>query len=230
MKPKFDITNFELVKNKDILFECEICGVEFKSTKKCVRQALGITIHPKKPSLKYCSKVCMGKGKMTGEYVKCFVCEKEIYRSLKQFNKNENKQFFCSALCKGIDWNKNKDFGCNRSKMEIWIEEELVKRYKFDILFNERTVVGNNYELDIYIPSLKLAFELNGIFHHESIFGEEKLKVIRSKDLVKVNECDNKGVDLIVIDTTDSKHFNKIKDKKYLDYIIKEIDKKGSLS
>jgi len=39
------------------------------------------------------------------------------------------------------------------------------------IHFNKKDAI--NSELDIYIPSLKLAFELNGIFHYEPIFGKE---------------------------------------------------------
>jgi hypothetical protein len=224
MKPKFDINNLELLKNKEIIFECEICGIDFKSTKKYVRRALGITNHPRKPSLKYCSRVCMGRGKMTGDYVNCFVCKKEVYRNRKEL-KNDSGKFFCSYSCSGIDWNKSKNFGFNRSKIEIWIEKELISKYDFEIIFNDRNIVCGKYELDIYIPSLKLAFELNGIFHYESIFGEEKLKITKKKDLLKIDECLKKNISLIVIDITDSKKFNKDKDKKYLDYIIQEIEK-----
>lgn len=225
MKPKFDISNLEVLKNKDIVFECEVCSSEFSSTKKYVRRALGITKHPRRPSLKYCSRSCMSKGKMTGNYVKCCVCEKEVYRNIKELV-NESNRFFCSYSCKGIDWNRNKDFGTNRSKIEIWIEEELKGKYDFEIIFNDRSVVIDKYELDIYIPSLKMAFELNGIFHYEAIFGDDRLKITKERDLLKVNECLKKGIDLIVIDITDSKKFDKVKDKKYLDYIIKEINNK----
>ena len=70
MKPKFDINNFESLNNKEIIFECEVCNKEFKSSKKYVRQSLGIVFHPRKPSLKYCSKKCMGEGKKMGKYLK----------------------------------------------------------------------------------------------------------------------------------------------------------------
>lgn len=226
MKPKFNINKFEELNNKDIIFECEICGNEFNSTKKYVRRVLGLTINTNKTSLKYCSKECSGKAQMTGQNVRCNECGKEVYRSLKQYNKNNSRQFFCSASCKAIDWNKNKNYGFNRSKIEEWIEEELINRYNFEFLFNDRNILDSNYELDIYIPKLSLAFELNGIFHYDAIFGKDKLKIIENKDLEKIKECECKDIKLIVIDITDSKHFNKNKDKKYLDFILKEIDYK----
>ncbi len=222
MKPKFDINNFELLKNKDLKFECEICSNEFTSTKKYLRRALGITIHPRKPSIKYCSRKCQSIGRKTGVEVKCEECGKEVYRCLNEIKSSKNSIFFCSNECKGINWNKNKDFGFNRSKIEIWVEEELAKKYKFNIIFNDRDLLG--YELDIYIPSLKIAFELNGIFHYEAIFGKDKLKVTKERDLFKINECLKKKVKLSVIDITDIKNFTPFKGKKYLDYIIKEID------
>ena len=109
--------------------------------------------------------------------------------------------------------------------MEIWIEEQIKELFDLDIRFNDREVC-NGVELDIYIPRLKLAFELNGIFHYSPVFGDDKLKVIEDRDLRKISECVVKEIDLVVIDTSGSKNFDKIKDKKYLDYIIYRINEK----
>jgi len=222
MKPKFDIEKFEKLKNDEIIFECEECGGEFNSTKKYIRRALGITKHPRKPSLKYCCRKCQSIGRRTGEYLKCEECGGELYRNRNEINDNKTGKFYCSNKCKGINWNKNKNYGFNRSKIEIWIEENIKNKYDFEILFNDRELL--RYEIDIYIPSLKIAFELNGIFHYESIFGEEKLKITKSKDLFKINECNNMGIELFVIDITDVKNFNKKSCKKYLDFIIETIN------
>lgn len=226
MKPKFNINEFEKLKNDEIVFECENCGHDFKSTKKYIRRALGITKHKRKTTLNYCSRKCSSETRKLGKDVKCLNCEKEIYRSLKELKKNDNEIFFCSYECKGTHWNKNKNFGTNRSKLEKWIEEELLKKYQFEINFNVRNILNSGYELDIFIPEIKTAFELNGIFHYEPIFGDQVLKLTKTKDVIKINECEKNGIELIVIDTSDSKSFDKIKDKRYLDFIIREIDMK----
>jgi hypothetical protein len=224
MIPKFDIKEFEKIKNVDIIFECEICGTNFNSTKKYLRRALGITKCSRPPSLKYCSKKCYSKGQVTGKYIKCDSCGTDKYKTLREIKRNKSGFFYCGYKCKGTHWNQNKNYGFNRSKLEIWIESKIKNKYDFDILFNDRSLLSN-YELDIYIPNLKIAFELNGIFHYEPIFGEEKLKIIKKKDIEKINLCYEKGVDLISIDTTDSKRFNEARDAKYLNYIITEIEK-----
>ena len=75
--------------------------------------------------------------------------------------------------------NKNKTHGTRRSKLECFIEKKLSELYPdLTIHYNQKDTI--NSELDIYIPSFKLAFELNGIFHYEPIYGEEKLNQITS--------------------------------------------------
>lgn len=94
--------------------------------------------------------------------------------------------------------------------------------YKFEIIFNGKEII--NSELDIYIPSLKLAFELNGIFHYEPIYGEEKLKNIKNNDDRKFQDCLEKNIELCIIDTSGSKNFKPERDKKYFDIISNIIN------
>ena len=57
------------------------------------------------------------------------------------------------------------------------------------ILYSDKSAIES--ELDIYLPSLKLAIEIQGIFHYKPIFifGDLKLKQIQDNDLNKKLIC-----------------------------------------
>lgn len=62
-----------------------------------------------------------------------------------------------------------------------------------DILVNDRDTLGGK-ELDIYIPSMKIAFEYNGNYYHSTRYNTDKLRHIN-----KTNECELIGITLIQI-------------------------------
>jgi hypothetical protein len=74
-----------------------------------------------------------------------------------------------------------------------------------DIHYNRKDAI--NSELDIYIPSLKLAIELNGIFHYEPIYDQDKLDQIQNNDHRKFQACAENGISLCIIDTSSLKYF-----------------------
>lgn len=88
--------------------------------------------------------------------------------------------------------------------------------------FNHKDTI--NSELDIYIPSLKLAFEINGIFHYEPIFGKNKLHQIQNNDNNKFQLCQKHNISLCIIDTSSQKYFKEQTSKKYLNIITNIID------
>ena len=55
------------------------------------------------------------------------------------------------------------------------------------------------YEIDVYIPKLKLAIEWNGIVHFKPIYGQIKLDKIQTRDAEKLKIAANKNINLIVI-------------------------------
>ena len=103
------------------------------------------------------------------------------------------------------------------------METELLSIYNFNILFNNKETI--NSELDIFIPSLSLAFEINGILHYKPIYGKDKLKQIKANDLKKKHLCKSKNIALKTIDISEIHHFSPSKVKKYLDRIINTIEK-----
>lgn len=224
MKPLFDINKLNEFSPHDKLpLECNTCKEIFFSVKKEVRKVLN---NHKTVKLINCSRSCAAKYKTTKQKVDCMNCGKSFEKILNQIKKSRHN--FCSRSCSTTYYNKNKTHGTNRSKLEVWLEEQLKSLYpKLDIDFNGKEVIGS--ELDIHIPSLNLAFELNGIFHYEPIFGVDKLERSQINDKSKMNECFKKKIDLCVIDTSQQKYFKPKTSQKYLDIITQIINQRTIL-
>lgn len=222
MIKKYDKNQFNIGKNNDSYeLECEICHNSFFAKKYEINNVLGTgKNHNHCYTLQYCSKKCQAKSQRTGFTTKCKQCGKEIYR-LKSHQKRV-KNFFCSKSCQALYYNTHKNTYYGRSKLEKWIELKLTELYpELKIDYNKTNTI--NAELDIYIPKLLLAFELNGIFHYEPIFGKEYLERRKTNDNRKILACAEKGIELCVIDTSQQKHFKIEKSQKFLNIILKII-------
>jgi hypothetical protein len=123
----------------------------------------------------------------------CTNCDKIYIKRLCQIKKCNNN--FCSRSCSASYTNKHRKSGNNISKLEAFLQKELKG---FDFIFNDRKIC-DGYELDIYLPKLHLAFEINGIFHYKPIFGMEKLQNTQRKDILKNKICVDKNIKLITI-------------------------------
>ncbi len=73
---------------------------------------------------------------------------------------------------------------------------------------------------------MKLAFELNGIFHYEPIYGDKKLGQIQNNDNNKFMACIENGISLCIIDTSKFGYFKLDAANKFLDIITNIIDDK----
>lgn len=158
---------------------------------------------------------------------KCGDCGILIEVLPKVLSKSKSGFCFCSQSCSAKYNNAHKTAGTRRSKLEVWIESQLCALYpNLEIHFNRRDTIDG--ELDIYIPSLKLAFELNGIFHYEPIFTEEKLKSIQNNDQRKFQACLERGIELCIVDTSKQKYFKEDSCKEYLNIVKNLIEVKNS--
>lgn len=72
---------------------------------------------------------------------------------------------------------------------------EFVKSLSEDSIQRERTVI-TPYEIDVYIPSKKIAIEYNGLAWHSEKFKHYEAKTYH---LMKTNLCNEKGIRLIHI-------------------------------
>ena len=83
--------------------------------------------------------------------------------------------------------------GSSKSGYEIQLYDFITNNTSHSILKNNRICLDNKYELDIYIPELKLAFEFNGLYWHNEINKENNYH------LNKTEECEKKDIHLIHI-------------------------------
>lgn len=220
MKPLYTINEFKNSKVADILkCECYQCGQPFKITKRRINYSLDPN---RKEKGMFCSKACMNIHKGLIQTVNCSECGTEFTKHLSEIKKSKSGNHFCSKSCSTSYNNKHKKHGTRRSKLELWIEKELTKLYPdLKINFNQSDTIGS--ELDIYIPSLNLAFELNGIFHYEPIYGKNKLNQIQENDKSKSKACHDAKIDLCIIDTSTQKYVKPKTSQKYLDIITNII-------
>ena len=206
---------------------CDNCGITFNVSKEQYKKKI---YQKTKLNINHlCSKHCRlaVRGHSEKKECVCSNCNTIFLKKVKDIKRTKND--FCSSSCAASFNNKNKKYGIRRSKLEQYIEEKLHGIYpNLEIHFNRKDAI--NSELDIYIPSLKLAFELNGIFHYEPIHGDKRLSQIQNNDNRKFQACLEKGIELCIIDTSSQKYFKESKSLEFLKIILNIINKKHNVS
>ena len=214
---------FDNAKHKDLVeIKCDCCFKIFPRIKKNLfkNNTLFSTIH-------LCSKDCKQRFHNTWSLVECTHCRRSFSKRNTEIKNSKNN--FCTHTCSATYTNTHKSTGIKRSKLEIYLEHTLQKRYPtIDFLFNNKEAI--NSELDIYIPSLRIAFELNGIFHYEPIYGQEKLEQIKNNDTRKFQACLEQNIELCIIDVSHQNVFTKKSSEQFLTIICDIIDIKRSIS
>ena len=141
---------------------------------------------------------------------------------------NNTIRTFCSRHCAGKYISMHRTFGFKRSKIELWIEANLSEIYPdLPISYSNRSAI--QMELDIYIPSLKIAFEINGPTHYSPIYGNERFERTVELDAIKILECGSMDIELHVIDISGEGNFDIVHSYKYLDIICSIINTKYNI-
>jgi hypothetical protein len=201
----------------DIKLICPVCKTTFPKEKRYYNQ------NKKLGHINHCSKKCGDKGRIVKQKVICKQCGANFLKWPSQIKATKNN--FCNSSCAATYNNLHKTHGTRTSKLEIWLTKKLPKLYpSLKFYFNRKDAI--NSELDIYIPSLKLAFELNGIFHYEPIYGEDKLSQIMNNDNRKFQACLENGIELCTIDVSKLKYFKDSNAQPYLNIITDIINLK----
>ena len=202
-----------------IPLKCDSCQQNFERMQRYIKSNLKLRSYKNH----YCSNACQSKLNNVRKEVNCKQCHKIFLKKRSQLKKHPNS--FCSSSCAAAYNNTHKTHGYRRSKLEIYFEQVLPTKYPdLEFYFNRKDAI--NSELDIYIPKLKLAFELNGIFHYEPIYGADKLNQTQNNDRRKFQACLEQGIELCIIDTSSLSYFKPDKVQKYLDIIVNIINLK----
>lgn len=235
MKPLFTELQYNFAKQKDKLFlTCYYCNGKFQKEKYRITRYLSLQRRnlPIKNKIKYCSKKCRYSdisiipNHKLSKLVTCLNCSKLFLKEPSDIRVSPNN--FCCKHCSGVYNASHKKTGYNRSKLELYIEQQLLKLFpSITFKFNDRTIIG--YELDIYLPEINLAFELNGILHYKPIYGIKKLQNSNRIDALKLTNCNNHNIELYVIDTSTHRHFNKLDGNVFLNIISNIINTKLSI-
>ena len=214
----FSETEYQNARYKDsLLLRCIRCDKIFYRTKNSIRIAL---LKVAADTCEYCSSSCANG--LPKQLVKCKQCGKEFLKESSRIKKTLNH--FCSHSCAATYNNEHKTTGTRRSKLEAYLEEQLTTMYEFPIKFNTKTEI--NSELDIFVPHLRLAFELNGIYHYEPIHGKNLLEKTINNDNRKYQACAENNISLCTIDTSSQKYFKPESSKMFLNIITTIIDSK----
>lgn len=216
-------TATKIRRSETVEMTCKHCNEKFQYPK--IKAASRLARHKLNGTKIFCSIDCRRNHKNWGTptIVSCNQCGKDVKKFHSELLRNEFH--FCNRSCAALYKNSHKTTGTLRSKLEIWLEEQLSILYpNLNIMYNDRTSI--NSELDIYIPSLKLAFELNGIFHYEPIFGVDKLEKTQNNDMRKFQACLEKQIELCIIDTSLETYFKPSKGEKYLNIISDIVNTK----
>lgn len=88
--------------------------------------------------------------------------------------------------------------GCLKTPTQKEVEKFINSICKYKTIFNENKALGDDLEIDIYLPDLKIGIEYNGVRYHGQSFADEKGKSY-GRDFVKYKTAILKGIRLITI-------------------------------
>jgi len=202
---------FWLGTNEKYVIGCKTCGSDFEQrasshyTHGCPKCGKLLSIeNQKKTHDQFLSEAEMAHGSDKYEYlsdynhskekvtIRCIPCDYVFEQEASEHTRGSG----CPNCCKG---KSERLFG--ECLAELLPDVEIWDARKYDWLMNSNT--GYPLELDFFIPSLKIAFEVQGRQHYEEIEkwgGSDKLSSQQDRDDIKRTLCESEGVTLYEYD------------------------------
>ncbi len=88
------------------------------------------------------------------------------------------------------------------SKLEKAILSKLIEAGYKPVFHQEHSLLNNKLQLDIYIPDIKTAIEIDGVTHFENIWGQDYLSKTKKRDKEKDGLILNAGACIVRIKQT----------------------------
>jgi len=187
-------------------YECKICKTNLASERHLSFHVKTHNITKEEYVLKYvfngvipkCECGCGTELKIFKHtpYTTRFITGHNVFMHLGMVRSNDAKMNMREAAINRIKNKKGVYFYNGVSKEELKLLDFIKDNYSGTVVSNDISVL-NGHELDIFLPELKLAFELNGDRFHSDLY---KTKYYH---LNKTKECNDKGIHLIHIWMTD---------------------------
>lgn len=111
--------------------------------------------------------------------------------------------FYDVSKCTALEYKKKFDINqANKQRKCVMQQElysELTKFTNESILMNNRQILPNGLELDIYCPSKKIAIEFNGLYYHSFDENTYDIEYEQYRHLMKTIFCEQLGIHLYQI-------------------------------
>ncbi len=204
-----------------LLFKCIVCHNAFDREKHEYLKSIELN---QASRLLFCTAKCELAYNNHTEPHKCRQCDNTFLRRKAEVNRSKYG-FCCSGCASKYNYDHGK-CGLTRSKLEEWIEDQFLLEFPdLTVHYNDRSILKKS-ELDIYIPSLDLAFEINGPVHYDPIFGDKQLRSVQRNDRRKINKCADAGIEIISVDTREMHAFNETKAVRYFNQLKTHVNRK----
>ena len=104
-----------------MIFNCKICDARFYPRLSHVKKGWGI----------YCSRNCKNIGTRVRQKVFCFICNKEVMKTVTQLNHSKSGKFFCNKSCQ-TKWRNTEFIGSKHANFKDGSKtyQTILKRHK----------------------------------------------------------------------------------------------------